>query len=245
MHDFKVGDTEMNLDDVVDFSVGLGEVVAELGQDLSLGLERSIEGAGASGGGRQLQIGAENERAAKLLYEALTKAPGAANHPLTRIVTQIVIRYYDALPDEMVDALARKAGIVVGHAAAKVAVKSQVKAMLVKHVAPKIATKIAASAVYRSIATRLGVTAGATVSGVGTLLGLVLMQGLLQRGSVASQRLLSMAPDLHQIMRQDGLDMIYFLVEKPMQKQIQAIAAARTNAAVLKQAADRAIQKNQ
>ncbi|CAN0606719.1 unnamed protein product [Ectocarpus sp. 12 AP-2014] len=71
------------------------------------------------------------------------------------------------------------------------------------------------------------------------------MQGLLQRGSQASQRLQSMAPDLHQLLRQDGLDMMYFLVEKPMQKHIQAIAAARTNAAALKQAADRVIQKNQ
>jgi len=51
----------MNFDEVVKFGVGLGDTVAELGQDIVFGLERSAEGLGTSGSGWQLQIGAEDE----------------------------------------------------------------------------------------------------------------------------------------------------------------------------------------
>jgi hypothetical protein len=235
----------MSLDDVVDFGIGLGEVVADIGQDIVLGLERSAQGLGAGEDGRQAQIGAENERAARLIKEVFTTAPGAATHPVTRLITEILIRYYDALPDEMIDALAKKARIVIGAAIARQLVKRQVKAVLVRMIAPRIAAAIATSAIYRGIAARLGVSAAATVSGVGTLLGLVLMQGLLQRASEASQRLRNVAPDLHQALQRDGLDMIYFLAEKPMERHIEAIVTARTNGQALRRAAQRVIERSQ
>jgi hypothetical protein len=235
----------MSLDDVLEFGIGLGEVVADVGQDIVFGLERSAQSLGAGEDGRQAEIGAENERAFDVICEALSRAPGAANHPLTRIVAHIMTRYYDALPDEMIDALARKARIVIGTTVARQLVKRQVKAMLVRTVVPRIAASIASSAIYRGIATRLGVSAGATASGVGTLLGLVLFQGLLQRASEASRRLRSVAPDLHHILQRDGLDMIYFLVERPMASHIQAIVTARTNAQALNRAAQRVIHRSQ
>lgn len=233
----------MNFDDVLDFSVGLGEAIVSVGEDIALGVQRSAQGLGASGSARQSQIGSENERTAKILYKALTTAPSAATHPLTLTVTHIMTKYYDVLPDEMLRALAKKAGVVAATTAANMAVRKQTKAYLIKKVVPKIASKIASSAAYRALAKRLGVSAGASASGVGTLVGLLMAQGLIQRASISSRRLAIVAPDLHRTLKRDGLDMLFFLVEKPMEKQMKAIAAARANGAAFKKAAEEAAQK--
>ncbi len=55
-------------------------------------------------------------------------------------------------------------------------------------------------------------------------IGLLMMQGVLQRSSLASQRLRVNRPQLYKALQQRGnLQFIYFILEKPMEKHINAI----------------------
>ncbi len=89
---------------------------------------------------------------------------------------------------------------------------------------------IAATSAYKQMARRLGVSAGASASGIGTPIGLLMMQGLLQRSSHASLRLKSKSPNLYKVLRRNGnLQLMYFLLEKPLKKYLGAIVFAEQN----------------
>jgi len=95
---------------------------------------------------------------------------------------------------------------------------------LAEAIALRIATTIAATTVYKTLASKISVSSGASATGIGAPIGLLMMQGVLQRSSIASQRLKINRPKLHNIMQQNGnLQFIYFIVEKPMEKYIHSI----------------------
>lgn len=87
----------------------------------------------------------------------------------------------------------------------------------------------------KKIAKRLGVSAGASATGIGAPIGLLMMQGLMQRSSHAAMRLRNKSPKLYVILQGNGdLQLLYFLLEKPLEKYVQAISTAERNNAQFK-----------
>ena len=57
--------------------------------------------------------------------------------------------------------------------------------------------------------------------GVGLVVSAVLIQGLLERASNASQRLKAANPKVYDRLKKQGLDMIYFMVEETLSPLIE------------------------
>ncbi|MDF0604793.1 hypothetical protein HZU77_003870 [Neisseriaceae bacterium TC5R-5] len=106
---------------------------------------------------------------------------------------------------------------------------------VVNKVVNKIAITIAGTAAFKQLATKLGVSVGTSATGVGIPIALVLIQGTLQRSSLAAQRLKRKNATLYSFLQQENLQYLYFLLEKPMEKYIDAANLAEQNLPLFQQ----------
>lgn len=211
-------------DFIVDAGTALGEGIYSVGEDVVYGIERTAEGLGVRGLKRATEIGYENDAMVDLLDALFQHSITAVKNPLTRIVFAILVKYYDQIPEETLQTLAKQAGIKGSYLTGRMVIGKKLAAKI----ATKIARKIALSAAYKKLAKKIGVSAGVGSTGIGVPISMVMLQGVLQRASDASKRLKGIAPDLHRELRgTDRLDLLYFLVEKSMHKHMNAIAGAR------------------
>mgnify|MGYP001059523590 FL=1 len=221
-------------DDLLDVGTALGNGIYSVGEDIVLGIERSAEGLGVRGSERIAQIGRENDLLVKLITDLFRYGVTAAESPLYKIISKILLKYYSSFPEEALRKLAKGAAIGGAYTAGRMVIGKA----LATAIAKRIAQKIALSAAYKQISKKLGVSAGAGATGIGIPITLLMIQGVAQRSSDASMRLKALDPQLHRELRAaNGLDMLYFLVEKPMQKHMKAIVAARRNPKAFENAA--------
>lgn len=229
------------LDTLVDAATALGDGLYSVGEDLVLGAERTAEGYGMRGSERMIEIGTENEYLLQNLYGAITNGTDLARSPLGELIKRILIRYYSYLPEDVLRDLAVKAGAVGG---GYVTGRMIIGTALARRVAAKLLVKIAESAAFKALAKRLGLSVGTAATGIGIPVALLMGQGVAQRASAASQRLRQNYPELYaELRRTDGLDMLFFLVEKPMEKHLLAISAGKRNLRSLEAAARRQMNK--
>ena len=146
-------------------------------------------------------------------------------NPITAIVTIIMSRSYVGFSDELMAKLAKAAGLAL----TKTAGRAMIGKALAQKIARRIAFKIAASAAYKKLAKKLGLSSAARSTGIGMPISMLLLQGVAQRASAASRRLRAKYPALYnELEAAGGLDMLFFLVEKPMNHQLEAIARTQT-----------------
>lgn len=216
------------LDTFMDGASALGNGVYSVGEDLVMGAHRTAESYGLNGSARVGQIGAENEYLAKNLYATITKGPTLVTSPLGKTIHKILEHSYAKLPEEVVRDLAIKAGVIGG---GYIGGRAIIGTKLAKAIASKVVVRVAKSAGFKALAKRLGIAAGTSATLVGIPIGLLMGMGVAQRSSRASMRLRGSHPELFQeLRREQGLDMLYFLVEKPMKPHLDAITAARNAA---------------
>jgi hypothetical protein len=228
-------------DDLVDVTTALGRGIYSVGQDIVLGVERTGEGFGAGGSGRQIQIARENEIIVGLIRDLFRYGIDAPQSPLFRIISMILEEYYAKFPEEALRKLAKAAGIGGAYVLGRMVIGKA----LVTAVAKVIAVKLAASAAYKQLAKKLAVSAGAGATGIGVPITLLMIQGVAQRASDASMRLRKNFPQLHRKLRAaNGLDMLFFLVEKPLDKHLRAIAEAQKNTKLFEQRVQKVYQKD-
>jgi hypothetical protein len=227
-------------DYLYDVGAALGNGVVSVGVDLYYGAERTAQGLGASGWDRTAEIGAENEYLVGHLIALVRSAPNAPNNPLYRLITTILKAYYDQFPEDALQKVAKAAGIGGAYMVGRMVIGKA----LAEKIALRIAAQIAATAAYRQFATKIGVSAAAGSTGVGAVITLVMVQGVAQRASKASQRLKARNVSLwNDLRRQQGLDMLFFLVEAPLAKYMDAIDLAHRNAPLFRQEVQRLYQQ--
>jgi len=210
-------------DDLVGFGTALGNGVISVGKDMYFGAERTAEGLGMRGYDRTAAIGMENEYLVANLRSLVKGIVTAQDNPLFQLVSRILEKYYQWFPDDALEKVCKAASISTGYVAGRMVIGRQ----LALAIGLRIVSQIAATEAYQELAKKIGVSAAAGSTGVGTLLTLVMVQGVAQRASRASQRLRDRIPALWQELRsQRGLDVMYFLVEGPMSNYIDAIALA-------------------
>ena len=89
------------------------------------------------------------------------------------------------MSDEDIQKVAKQVGVGASYTLGRMVLGKK----LAEAIALRIATSTAASATYKILASKIGVSSGVSATGIGTPIGLLMMQGVLQRSSLASQRL--------------------------------------------------------
>jgi len=205
---------------VFDMSLALGQGVYSVGQDVILGFDRTTEGLGLGKNGRVAQIGFENNVLAGMLSDLVQLGINNKDNPLFKAISIILENYYMSLSDEDIQTVAKKVGIAASYSLGRMVLGKK----LAEAIALRIATSIATTAAFKMLASKIGVASGVSATGIGVPIGLLMMQGVLQRSSLASQRLRVNRPQLYKALQQRGnLQFIYFILEKPMEKHINAI----------------------
>jgi len=210
-------------DDVLGFGTALGNGMVSVAKDMYFGAERTAEGLGVRGYDRTAAIGLENEYLVKNLVDLVRGVVTAPDNPLYQLVVDILQKYYEWFPEDALNKVAKAASISAGYVTGRMVIGRQ----LAVAIAFRIVTQIAATEAYQELAKKIGMSSAAGTTGVGTLITLVMVQGVAQRASRASQRLRDRNAALWQELRNNrGRDMIYFLVEGPMAPYMDGIDLA-------------------
>lgn len=211
-------------DDAVSAATAIGNGIYSVGEDLYYGTERTAEGLLIDGVDRAAEIGTENELLANLLQDLFKYGVTAPESPLFKIVSEIMAKYYENVPEDLLKKIAKAAAISVGgYTVGRMVIGKTVATAIAK----KVAVKVAQTTAYKQFAKKLGVSAAAGSTGIGIPITLTMFQGVAQRSSHASKRLREGHPMLYRdLRRQKGLDMLYFLVEKPLKPYLDGIALA-------------------
>lgn len=229
------------IDNSIDIATALGRGVYSVGQDLAFGVERTVEGLGFGTDGRMANIGYENSAMVSLLEDFFRYGASDQRSPLYKSIIYVLEHYYSYFPEEAITALAKQAGIGTGYTVGRMVIGKK----LATEVARRIAIAVATSTTYKQIAKRIGVSAAASTTGIGTPIGLLMIQGLMQRSSHASMRLKIKSPQLYFILKRNGdLQLLYFLLEKPLDKYVQAISTAEQDYFEFKNAINRSYDIN-
>ncbi len=211
---------------VSDVAAALGEGIYSVGEDLVYGLQRTGQGLGTSGMGRMGDIGVENKALADLLAD-LVRWGYSEQSPLFKLILAILEQYYDKIPAHILKKIAEKAGLGAAYTAGRMIIGK----MIAKAIAIKIARQIATMTGYQQFTKKLLFSSGSAASGIGIPISMIMFQGVAQRASLASVRLRSY-PTVYNILRwqrQDRLDLLFFLVEKPLENHLNMINFAAHN----------------
>lgn len=207
-------------DTFLNMSLALGQGIYSVGEDIIFGFDRTTEGLGLGVDGRMLQIGYENRILFGIFNDLIKFGIENKNSPLFKAISIILEHYYSTLSDDNIKKIAHQAGVGASYSLGRMVLGKKIA----ETIALRIATAIAATATYKILASKISISSGASATGIGAPIGLLMMQGVLQRSSIASQKLKINKPNLYKAMQMNGnLQFIYFIVEKPMEKYIQTI----------------------
>jgi hypothetical protein len=202
---FKVIGLNMKLKFIAD---DLWDGIKSLPSDLFDGMKRTGEGLEFWNKEQEIKIGGQNDRAYNVLCEIIKyglKYPS----PIFRAIKIILSHFYESLSKEDIKKAIEAAAIK----GIKVSGKLAVSYSLSVAIARIIEQKVIGSIVYKKM---LGYIARME-------LNLLAMQGILYKAGQASDKLKCQFPKIWLELSAQNLDMIYFLIEEPMQKYLDAI----------------------
>ncbi|SDE12044.1 hypothetical protein [Rhodospira trueperi] len=170
--------------------------------DLYYGSRRTFEDMGLFGEEVQNENAAERGRIADLIKKAFNN-----KQVIYKLVQIILDDFFAQLPESTKGKLKEaldKAGIwTASRYGAQITLSSY------------LGQKIAAAVVTKAIVKRL------VSVGVGAIVSVIVTQGIIERSSEASKRLRRANPRLHQKLKRESLDVIYFLVEEELAPLIE------------------------
>ncbi len=187
----------------------IGDGIISLPETLWHGIERTGRDLGFDGSQPFEEAWAQNWRLLKLLEHTVKYVVRDYRTPLVRSVEIIFKNYYETLPECAKRKINNAAGKKVAYLGGKIAVN----AIVVKEIAKKISDKLMKTTFFTRIPKLLIKEAGLILS----------IQGTIYKSAQASERLKAKFPKIWLEMKKHDLDMLYFLIEKPMQKYLNAI----------------------
>lgn len=203
---------------------GIANGFYSLYEDLVLGIQRTGEGLGLGKNGRVTEIGHENYALKNLLIKISKHGLSSELSPLYCIILIVLEAYYSHYPEETLTKIAKQSKILISHKVGRTIIGKTIA----KKTAIKIAMIISSSALYKSITAKTGLSSSFSATGIGVPISLILIQGTLQRASHSAYRLYEKCPELYLILqRNDDLHLLYFMIEKPMEKYINGIMSAK------------------
>lgn len=188
--------------------------IISIPSDLGHGAKRTYEDVAGS-----KAIRAENEAERERIWRVIKKAIDFGSSkagPISRMVRIILTEFYDLLLDSEIESIAKRAGVGTSFMAGRISTQVALTTLVAKKIAKEIALK---AAIQRAVKFGIGVAASA-----------LLIQGLIEKASDASKRLQRTHPKIHNILKQNDLDMAFILVEDSMQPILKAIEVHGKNA---------------
>lgn len=165
--------------------------------DLYYGGRRTAEDMGVFGGDTRRQNAGERDRVAIMIAEAVRN-----RRLIARTVEIAITDFLDKLPADSQEKI-RQSAVRSG---VKFASNKAAQITLSTYLGRRLTERIVARAVAKRLAK----------FGVGFAVSAVLIQGMIERASNASKRLEAANPALHRKLKQENLDMIYFVAEEDL-----------------------------
>lgn len=191
-----------------DLGAAIIEGIISIPVDLAQGAKRSYEDIAGSPSIRAENRG-ERERAFRSIKMAIYMGASDSG-PIEKMIKIILTKFYDKLPDSMIQTIAEKAGLGVSFMGSRVATQAAITTA--------VARKITQEVVILGAAKRF------VKFGVGVAGSALLIQGLIENASNASKRLQISHPEIYKLFRENDLDMAYFLIEDSMTPIMSALS---------------------
>lgn len=193
---------------VKELALAVVDGIVSIPADLAYGLRRTFEDLGGSGQTVRLENAAERQRVLNVIKQAFDFSKSDAG-PIAKIVKIILDEFYGKLSDELLEKIAKKAGIGTVFLGAR----TTTQVALVNAISKILTEQIAIAFIAKRFA-KLG---------VGVALTALLIQGLLERASESTKKLFSSHPKIYIELKGQNLDMAYFIVEDAMAPIMEAI----------------------
>ncbi|PWC15427.1 hypothetical protein [Brenneria corticis] len=204
--------------DAKTLAISVADGIASLPMDFYLGLERTFQDLSLSDGGRNIQRRNFNDDAR--FYRTLVRL--FKNQAVLKQVADLIIN--NALSNLPDSALKRISDKLIGSATA-MASRSATQLAVSGYLGSKVVGGMMATTISK-LSLRLW---------TGSLVGGVVLQGVLSRAADASRRLSLENPELWRALYVNDFDMLYFLFEKPLENFIELGDTLRKNPAKTEQ----------
>jgi hypothetical protein len=177
------------------------------------GLKRTVEGYEVENQQQEVKIAQQDDRAAAVLKELFKYGIENYNSPLEKTIRIILHDFYQSLSESERDKLktagAKKIWYVVGKSSASLGLSYSAGRLILDRLAMQ------------------GVVKALFKYTMSIELSLLAMQGVLYKAGAASDRLKAKYPRVWLQLKKYDLDMIYFLVERPLQKYMEVMRMKR------------------
>jgi hypothetical protein len=191
----------------------LAEGVISVPVSLWDGAKRTGEGLAFWNAQEEVKIGRQNDRAFHAVKGLIDYGIYKFDSPLQKLVRIILFHYYESLSSSDKEVLQEAVGKKMIYLSSRIYTSANLSVEVAARLTSKIVATSAVKSLYRNV-TKIEFT-------------LLTAQGLLYKAGAASDRLKAKFPKIwHELMLKD-LDMLYFIVEKPMQKYLEAIRMNR------------------
>ncbi len=181
------------------------------GRNLWFGIDRTAKDLNLLGGKKGKIARFETKRFV-IDIAACAKMALHKENPIFHLILIVVEEYYKLFPEIALKAIAKKAGIIAAYAAGKYMICRTLALKITKAIIIKYLQNEALKAVLTKIA--------------GCALSVLMIQGVIEEASRAANRLRIKQPVLYTKLKKHNLEMMYFLVEKPLSKYTTTIAYA-------------------
>lgn len=190
--------------DAKQIAYGIVDGMSSIPSGMYQGVIRTWQGSGLAGSDLKNRNRRETER-----FMRLVKATTDRHEPIRQLITIVIFDFYAKLDNESKQAIDGKLGYGAGRLGGRVG--SQF--ILAQFIAKKILTRIVTAETFKRF-----VRVGSSLS-----LNLLMIQGLIEEASLASRRMQSRFLKTYSKVSRLNLDMVYFLVEKPLEPYLMYI----------------------
>lgn len=184
----------------------MGKGILAIPKTLIEGLIRTEQGLEFWDVDEQVKIGGQNERAFEALGKLRKYGFIGVKSPIFKLVRIILFHYYETLPENVKHKLFDQSQGQGAYLTTKVAGNY----FLSQYVAKFVTKNLVDRAVFMQYMVKMEFT-------------LLTVQGILYHAGAASERLKKKFPKIYFELRKEHLDMLYFIVEEPMKKYLNAI----------------------
>lgn len=182
-------------------------------KDLGRGAKRTARGLKVWDQDAMIKIAQQNESAWRLFKRLVKNGVSGAIAVFSHLLEIAVVAFtaWKLLPQHIKDLAVKKLGSSAKTMVQKVAAKAVGK-WAVKQVVRQLAQRIVRTKGYKMLAKKLGTSAALKATGVGVPLGLLGLQGLIEKASQAAAKLKSQFSLLYEQLAKHDLHMAWFLV---------------------------------
>ncbi|QKJ86984.1 hypothetical protein PMPD1_2036 [Paramixta manurensis] len=179
-------------------ALGILDGITSVGVGFYDGVIRTAQGSGLAGSRLKQRNAYETER-----FMRIIKSTANRQEPIRNLITIIVTDFYSKITPEGREAINSQIGYGVG----RISARTGSQFVLAQFIAQSLLTRMVTAEAYKRF-----IRVGSSFT-----LNVLMLQGLVEEAAKASRRMQEHYPQTYMKVSRMNLDMVYFLVEKPLQ----------------------------